>query len=131
MNRLVFALFIPFISLTSYSQANFNVTDPEKDFKTAKEFFVKQHYALAYPLFKELRQQYPENTSSSHEYLNQDIEYYYVVCGLRMDHPVAEPAAIRFINVANNEPRQQIMSYHLARYYFLKDDFSNAVVYYE
>src|ERR1019366_6200681 len=37
----------------------------------------------------------------------------------------------RFIDAANNEPRQQMMSYHLAKYYFTKNDFARAVVFYE
>ena len=30
-------------------------TDPLANFKQAKEFFQKEQYSLAYPLFKELR----------------------------------------------------------------------------
>ncbi len=37
----------------------------------------------------------------------------------------------RFIDAANNEPRQQLMSFHLAQYYFVRNDFARAVVYYE
>ena len=79
--------------------------------------FIKEEYSLAYPLLKNLKQQYPENTQSDHTYLNQDVEYYYIVCGLRLNQPVAEVQSKSFIEVANNEPRQQIMSYHLAKYY--------------
>ncbi|MBA2562727.1 MAG: tetratricopeptide repeat protein [Chitinophagaceae bacterium] len=130
MNRLFFLLLL-IISLPCFSQPNYNVTDPERSFKEAKELFIKEQYSLAYPLLKELKQQYPDNTQSSHTYLNQDVEYYYIVCGLRLNQPVAEVQAKSFIEVANNEPRQQIMGYHLARYYFVKNDFSNAITYYE
>src|SRR6185436_7057985 len=129
MNRLFFPLFW-IISLPCFSQPNFNVTDPERNFKEAKELFIKEQYSLAYPLLKDLEQQYPENTQSDHTYLNQDIEYYYIVCALRLNQPVAEAQAKSFIEVANNEPRQQIMSYHLGKYYFIKNDFSNAIDYY-
>jgi hypothetical protein len=74
MNRLFFPLFL-IISLPCISQPNFNVTDPERNFKEAKELFIKEQYSLAYPLLKDLEQQYPENTQSDHTYLNQDIEY--------------------------------------------------------
>src|SRR5215212_4189730 len=131
MNRLFSVLTLVLISFTAVSQANFNVTDPERSFKEAKDFFIQEQYALAYPLLKDLKQKYPENTSSSHTYLNQDIEYYFIVCGLVLDHEVAEEQAKSFIAVANNEPRQQIMSYHLARFYFIRNDFENAVTYYE
>ena len=129
---LVFSLYFYLISSTiSSAQANYNVTDPERLFKSAKEFFVQEKYSLAYPLLRDLKQEYPENTGSSHTYLNQDIDYYYIVCGLLLVQPVAESSAKRFIEVANDEARQQIMSYHLAKYYFTKSDFENAITYYK
>jgi tetratricopeptide (TPR) repeat protein len=131
MNRLFSIFIFLIISFAGFSQANYNVTDPERSFKQAKDFFIQEQYALAYPLLKELKQKYPENTASSHTYLNQDIEYYFIVCGLALDQGVAEDKAKSFISVANNEPRQQIMSYHLAKFYFIRNDFENAVTYYE
>ena len=131
MNRLFSLLVLLITSFTGFSQANYNVTDPERSFKEAKDFFIQEQYALAYPLLKELKQKYPENTASSHTYLNQDIEYYFIVCGLVLDQEVAEEQAKSFIADANNEPRQQIMSYHLAKFYFIRNDFENAVTNYE
>ncbi|MEO8413401.1 MAG: tetratricopeptide repeat protein [Ginsengibacter sp.] len=131
MTRLIFPVAFLLLSIACFSQPNFNNTDPEKDYKEAKEFFIKDQYSLAYPLLKTLRDKYPENTQSSHAYLNQDIEYYFIVCGLKLNQSVAEDAAKRFVAAANNEPRQQMMSYHLAKYYFIINDFSRAVVYYE
>lgn len=127
--------FLPFLfivfSIPCFSQANYSVTDPQKDFKEAEYFFLKGEYSLAYPLLKPLLDKYPENTKSSHAYLNQDIEYYFVVCELKLNQSIAEEAAKRFIDAANNEPRQQLMSFHLAQYYFLRNDYARAVVYYE
>ena len=131
MNRILFPLAFLLLSLTCFSQANYSVTDPEKDYKEAKDFFIKDEYSLAYPLLKSLKDKYPENTQSSHAYLNQDIEYYYIVCGLKLNQEVAEDDAKRFVDAANNEPRQQMMSFHLAKYYFTKNDFARAVVFYE
>src|SRR5664279_1064477 len=131
MTRLIFPVAFLLLSVSCFSQPNFNNTDPEKDYKEAKEFFIKDQYSLAYPILKALKDKYPENTQSSHAYLNQDLEYYYIVCGLKLNQPVAEDAAHRFIDAANNEPRQQIMSFHLAKYYFTKNDFARAVVFYE
>src|SRR5690242_10368494 len=127
--------FLPFLfiafSIPCFSQANYSVTDSQKDFKEAEYFFLKGEYSLAYPLLKPLLDKYPENTKSSHAYLNQDIEYYFVVCELKLNQSIAEEAAKRFIDAANNEPRQQLMSFHLAQYYFLRNDYARAVVYYE
>ncbi|MDQ6890389.1 MAG: tetratricopeptide repeat protein, partial [Bacteroidota bacterium] len=131
MNRLFFPVALFFFSTSGFSQPNYNITDPEKSFKEAKEYFIKGEYSLAYPLLKPLKDKYPENTQSSHAYLNQDIDYYYIVCGLKLNQSVAEDAAQRYIDAANNEPRQQIMSYNLAKYYFTKNDYARAVVFYE
>ena len=131
MTRFFLPLVFTILSAPCFAQANYFVTDPRKKFKEAEEFFIKGEYSLAYPLLKPLLDKYPENTKSSHAYLNQDVEYYYIVCELKLNQPVAEDAAKRFINAANNEPRQQLMSFHLAQYYFVRNDFARAVVYYE
>lgn len=131
MKSILLPLAVFLCSYRVFSQANYFVTDPEKDFKEAKEYFIKQEYSLAYPLLKDLRDKYPENMQSGHAYLNQDIQYYYIVCGLKMNQSVAEDEAHRYIDNANNEPRQQMMSYHLAKYYFTRNDFARAVVFYE
>ncbi len=131
MIRLFLPLAFFILSLSCFSQPNNNVTDPEKNFKEAKDYFIKGEYSLAYPLLKPLKDKYPDNTQSSHAYLNQDIDYYYIVCGLKLNQSVAEDAAQRFIDAGGNEARQQIMSYNLAKYYFIKNDFPRAVVYYE
>ncbi len=131
MNRLFFPIALILFSLSGFSQTNYNITDPEKSFKEAKEYFIKGEYSLAYPLLKPLKDKYPENTESSHAYLNQDIEYYFIVCGLKLNQSVSEDAAQRYIDAAGNEARQQIMSYNLAKYYFTRNDFARAIVYYE
>ncbi len=114
MNRLFFLIFL-IISLPCFSQPNYNVTDVERSYKEAKELFIKEQFSLAFPLLKELKRQYPDNTQSNHTYLNQDVDYYYIVCGLKLDQPVAEVEAKNFTQVAHHEPRQQIMSYRIAR----------------
>lgn len=131
MNRFLLSLTLFLYSISSFAQANHNVTDPEKDFKVAKEYFIKGDYSLAYPLLKPLMDKYPASTESSHAYLNQDISYYFIVCGLKLGHESEEEAAQHFVEAANNEPRQQMMSFHLARYYFNKSDYARAVIYYE
>lgn len=131
MKRLLSFYILLSITSSCFSQANFAVTDPERGFKQARDFFILGEYSLAYPLLQQLKDKYPENTTSDHTYLNQDLDYYYIVCGLKLNEQIAEDQAKRFITVANNEPRQQVMSYHLAKYYFTKNDFSHAVNYYQ
>jgi len=118
-------------SYNSIAQPTHIITDPERKFKEAKEFFVKEQYALAYPLMKELKQMYPDNTISDHTYINDDVNYYYIACQLKLMQEVAEKEAVFYINAVTNKPRKQLMSFHVAHYYFLKDDFANAIVYFE
>ena len=131
MRRFILPIVFSLLSVSCFSQANYFVTDPQKQFKEAEDLFIKGEYSLAYPLLKPLLDKYPENTKSKHAYLNQDVEYFYIVCELKLNHEVAEDAAKRFIDAANNEPRQQLMSFHLAQYYFTRNDYARAVVYYE
>ncbi|MEO6668474.1 MAG: tetratricopeptide repeat protein [Ferruginibacter sp.] len=114
-------------SLGVFSQATHNVIDPEKKYKQVKEMMVKEEYALAYPLTKELKAMYPDNSISDHAYLNEDVNYYYIVCELKMMQDVGQEDAEKYIHDVNNEPRRQILSFHLGHYYFLKDDFENAI----
>ncbi len=124
-------LFVIVISITAFSQPSHVFTDPEKKFKEAKELFVKQQYALAYPLLQEVKLQYPDNQKSNNAYLNDDVNYYYIVTRLKLQLPIAEEEAGQYIDWVNNEPRKELMSYHLGKFYFLKDDFRKAIENYE
>ncbi len=110
-----------------FAQPTHVITDDEKDYKTVKEFIAKEQYAFAYPLVKELKQKYREDRKSDHSYINDDINYYNALCELKFLQDIGKDDAEEYINSVDNEPRQQIMSFHLAHYYFLKNDFSNAV----
>jgi len=129
--RIALLLFAAILSAPAFAQPSHAVTDPEKKFKDAKELFVTGQYALAYPLLAELKGQYPDNTASEHTYINNDVNYYYTVCQLQLQQPAAEQEAKRFIDVVNNEPRKELMSYYLAKFYFVKEDFNNALQYYD
>ena len=118
-------------SVSVFAQPTHVITDVEKKFKEAKELFIKQQYALAYPLLQDVKQQYPDNEKSNHVYLNDDIDYYFIVCRLKLQLPIAENEAKHYIDWVNNEPRLELMSYHLGKFYFTKNDFTNAIAYYE
>ena len=107
------------------------ITDPEKEFKEAKELFIKQQYALAYPLLQQVKEQYPDKEKSNNVYLHDDVNYYFIVCRLKLQVPLAEKEATHYIDWVNNAPRIELMSYHLGKFYFVKDDFANAIKYYE
>ena len=129
--KIALLLFSAAVSFSAFAQPTHAITDPEKKFKDAKELFVKEQFALAYPLFAELKAENPENTVSDHTYINDDVNYYYIVCELKLQQPIGVQEARHYINVVSNEPRCQLLSYHLAKYYFIKEDFNNAINYYE
>ena len=132
MNRIIFALLLSAtLGITAIAQPTHSITDPEKKYKAAKEFFTQEQYAFAYPLVKELRNEYPAGQASNHSYLNDDIEYFYLACRLRLLEEAAAPDAAYYINTVTNDPRVQLLSFHLAHYYFLKDDFANAIEFYD
>ena len=110
-----------------FAQPTHLITDDEKDYKTAKEFIAKEQYAFAYPLVRELKLKYLPNKKSDHTYINDDIDYYNALCELKLLQDIGKEDAILFINSVNNQPRRQTMSFHLAHYYFLKNDFQNAI----
>ena len=110
-----------------FAQPTHIITDDEKDYKTAKEFIAKEQYAFAYPLVKELKLKYQPNKKTDHAYINDDIDYYNALCELKLLQDIGKEDAILFISSVNNEPRRQIMNFHLGHYYFLKNDFLNAI----
>ncbi len=133
MAKQISILFLSSFIFSSFlfSQQTHVFTDAEKKFKEAKQLFIQQQYALAYPLLHQVKEQYPDNQISNNTYLHDDINYYFIVCRLKLRLPVAEDEATHYIDWVNNTPRGQLMSYHLAKFYFDRDDFSNAINYYE
>ncbi|MEO6404961.1 MAG: tetratricopeptide repeat protein [Ferruginibacter sp.] len=119
------------LSFSIIAQPTNAVTDPEKKYKEAKAFFVKEEYALAYPLLKELKHQYKDNSISDFTYLYDDVNYFYIVCQLQLLQPAAVDDAINYISAINNVPRNQALAFHLAHYYFLKNEYDNAILYFD
>lgn len=126
----ILAFFVLLFQFAS-SQQTHVFTDTEKKFKEAKTLFIEQQYALAYPLLEEVKKTISDNKKTDKEYLHDDLNYYYTVCRLKLQMPVAEQEALAYIDWVNNNPRSQLMSYHLGKFYFQQDDFRSAITYYE
>ena len=125
--QYLISLLAVMFTCTVFAQPTHVFTDDEKDYKTAKEFIAKEQYAFAYPLVKELKLKYQPNKKTDHAYINDDIDYYNALCELKLLQDIGKEDAILFLSSVNNEPRRQIMNFHLAHYYFLKNDFQNAI----
>jgi len=116
------------INIAISQSTKFN-NDPDADFKQAKEFFQKEQYSLAYPVFKNLYSNGIGNTNYPIS-IQTEAKYYYITCGLKLNDATAEPLAIDFIDLEHHEPRIQMMSYQLAEYYFRKKNFAEALTYF-
>jgi len=104
--------------------------DPDADFKTAKELYQQDKFALAYPLFEKL---YVGDVRQSNIPISVQTEakYYSIVCRLALNDITAVTAAQEFIELEHNAPRIDMMCYHLGEYYYKHEKFSEALEYYE
>ena len=118
-------------STVSFSQQTSFYSDPQEKFKEAKEYFQKEQYSLAYPLFKELQQSFKETDIIKDPIVAEEINYYTTVCALKQNEGRAEEKALAYIDFEKNNARVQMMSFHLGEYYYRKQDFSNAANQYE
>jgi TolA-binding protein len=130
MKRFVFAFFIIF-HLSVHAQQTLFLNDPQESFKQAQEYYQKQYYSLAYPIFKELEQQQLNKLKGNQSFEYQNIHYYTVVCSLGQDDSSAVDPATRFIAQENNEARVEMMSFHLAEYDFRHGRYQAALQLYE
>lgn len=120
-----------FASFLSYSQQTYFVHSVQDRFNEAKEYFQKEQYNLAYPIFKELRQHLTESDRINQTVVAQEIEYYAIVSSLKQNESNAELDAGIYADVTKNNARAQMMRFHLAEYYFRHQQFSDAVPLYE
>lgn len=114
-----------------FSQQTKFYTDPQEKFKEAKDYFQKEQYSLAYPLFKELEQTVRETDKVNHTVVAQEIDYYTIACALKQNENSAENRAVDYIDLEKNTSRVQMMSFHLGEYYFRKQDFPKAIEQFE
>ncbi|MBN8788939.1 MAG: tetratricopeptide repeat protein [Terrimonas sp.] len=106
-------------------------TDPDAAYKQAKEYFQKEQFSLAYPVFRELSLATRSTDKSNNGIVYDDIHFYTIACRLLQNESVAADAAINFMQVNHNPSLKERMSFYLAEYYFRKNDLRNALAYYE
>ena len=127
MKRILLIPIAIFAAHFSFSQQTRNYTDPQAEFHLAKEYFQKENYSLAYPLFKQLELQLREPDRTNQAINAQEIRYYTIVCGLKQNEAAAELKANDYIALEDNEARVQMMNFHLAEYYFRNKDYARAL----
>jgi len=131
MKKLCLPLVCLSLSFLGYSQKTFYFNDPQEKFSEAKEYFQKGQYSLAYPLFKELQQSIRETDRANQPIVTQEIQYYAIVTGLLQNEGRSEQDALDYIALEKTNARVQMMSFHLAEFYFRQKRFSDAAGLYE
>jgi len=126
----VFAIIL-ILSGSAQAQQTRYFTDPEEKFKEARDYFQKEQYSLAYPLFIELKRGLNESARINNAIMAQEVDYYTTVCGLKQNEGLAEEDALQYIDLEKNNSRVQQMNFHLGEYYYRKSDFAGSVRYYE
>ncbi|MCU7550801.1 tetratricopeptide repeat protein [Chitinophagaceae bacterium LB-8] len=120
-----------FLLTVANAQQTYSNKNPQEKFYEAKEYFQKEQYSLSYPILKELQQSLRETDKINNTVVIQEVNYYTIVCELKQNEGRAEQNAVEYINLTKNNSRSQMLSYHLAEYYFRQQRFSDAVTLYE
>jgi len=131
MKNRILVLPAMLFGLISLAQETSFYNDPDAKFKEAKEYFQKEQYSLAYPLLKELKESLRETDNANNPVISQEINYYTIVCALKQNEGRAEDLAKTYLDAEKNIARVQQMSFHLAEFYYRKQDFVKAASLYE
>lgn len=131
MKKIPLLFFFFALYQVPYSQQTTFYNNPQEQFYQAKEFFQKEQYNLAYPILKELQQEFKETHQLNNPVLEQEVEYYTIVCELKQNEGRAEEHAQAYVNLVKNNTRVQMMSFHLAEYFFRQQRFTEAANLYE
>lgn len=106
-------------------------TDPDKVFKDAQQLFQQEKYAVAMQLFKQTIDNIGYFQETSRSLVKTDAQYYYTVCALKLGQANGEKLALEFLALYNNNAREQLVSYQLAKYYFHQNKLKEAIPLYE
>lgn len=131
MKKILSVLCPVMLMLSASAQQTRFIADPQATFRQAKEYYQKEFFSLAYPLFKELDLSLRE-TDRSNQALNfQEIKYYTIVCALKQNEAGAVETAREYVDLGDNAARVDMMSFHLGEYHFRKQNYPDAAAYYE
>ncbi|RFM36642.1 tetratricopeptide repeat protein [Chitinophaga silvisoli] len=106
-------------------------TEPDKVFKDAQQLFQQEKYAVAMQLFKQTLDNIGYFQETSRSLVKTDAQYYYTVCALKLGNASAEKAALEYLATYNNNAREELVSYQLAKYYFHQNKLKEAIPLYE
>ena len=130
MKRAILPFFL-FFSFFSKAQQTFWLTDPQATYKQAQEFYQKQLYSLAYPIFRQLEQDQVARPQLYESFGYENVHFYTLVCSLNQDDSTAVAPARVFIEGDNNAARGEMLAYHLAEFEFRHGHYDAALKLYE
>lgn len=130
MKRLLFPFLLIFF-FSANAQQTLYLNDPRAAYKQAQEYYQKQYYSLAYPIFKELEQDQQNKLQVKESFEYQNVHFYTLVCSLNQDDSASVAPAKQFIERENNAAKAQMLSYHLAEYEFRHENYESALHLYE
>ncbi len=122
--------FIFTVQMQLFAQVTMSNNDPDAEFKQAKEFYQKEQFSLAYLKFKSIVEN-PSVNSKLPISSQLEARFYTISTGLKMNEASAENSARQFIETEYNTARIQMLSYQLGEYFFRKQDYTNALAYFE
>jgi TolA-binding protein len=118
-----------FLLLCSFAKAQqtFWLTDPQATYKQAQEYYQKQYYSLAYPIFKQLEQDQAARPQLYESFNYENVHYYNLVCSLNQDDSTAVHPAEMYIERDDNAARTEMLAYYLAEYHFRHGNYEAAL----
>ncbi|HEY8387683.1 MAG TPA: tetratricopeptide repeat protein [Parasegetibacter sp.] len=128
---VIFSSALLIFSNRTSAQQTYVYKDPQALFKEAKDYFQKEQYSLAYPIFKELRRNLSVTETSVNPVVEQELKYYVIACGLKQNEGTAVAEARQYIEVELNTARVEMLAYHLGEYYYRQHNITEALRYYE
>jgi TolA-binding protein len=130
MKRSILPFFLLFCFFAK-AQQTFWLTDPQATYKQAQEYYQKQNYSLAYPIFRELEQDQASRPQVNQTFGYENVHYYTLVCSLNQDDSTAVSPAKVYIERDNNAARTEMLAYHLAEFEFRHRNYDAALKLYE
>src|ERR1044072_7884010 len=106
-------------------------TEPDKVFKDAQQLFQQEKYVVSMQLFRQVIDNINYFQETNRSLVKTDASYYYTVCALKLQQAQAEKMAQRYLQRTNNNAREQLLSYQLAKYYFPRNKLKEAIPLYE
>lgn len=85
MKKLCLSVLGSVLVATSFAQQTAFYKAPQDRFYEAKEYYQKEQYNLAYPIFKELQQAVPQSERINNAVVAQEIDYYAIACALKQN----------------------------------------------